>query len=142
MTIQEVANRMNWREYLQEITSEEEKELKEAGIVVAFGYSDDNVELRGALDEEIGGCDEFGINFFMGELFSAPCLDYGCEVDIDGCPLYKAMKPHLHFIQVSFSENGWKFETEIPHEEFYIVEDGEVYGQGIAFYLKDIGGGA
>lgn len=58
MTIQEVAEMMNGREYLNELTEKEEELLKESGIVVVFGYSDDNVELRGAVDEELGAWEE------------------------------------------------------------------------------------
>lgn len=54
MNAKEFAAMLNGREYRREITKAEEKEAKAAGLIVAFGASDDNLELRGAVDDEIG----------------------------------------------------------------------------------------
>ena len=53
MDIKEFANKLNGRTYLNEITKEEEKIAKELGYVIVFGYSDDNTEFKGAIDDEI-----------------------------------------------------------------------------------------
>ena len=60
MTLKEFAKMLDGREYLHEITKEEEALAKEFGFVVVFGYSDDNAELRGAIDDEIG-CYDGGV---------------------------------------------------------------------------------
>ena len=57
MTAKELAEVLSGREYGMEIGREEEKEAKAAGLVVVYGYSDDNVELRGAIDSEEGAYD-------------------------------------------------------------------------------------
>ena len=57
MTIQEFAKLLDGREYGEEITSAEEASAKDAGFIVAFGYSDDNLELRGAAHDEVGAWD-------------------------------------------------------------------------------------
>ena len=44
MTLKEFAKMLDGREYLHEITKEEEALAKELGFVVVFGYSDDNAE--------------------------------------------------------------------------------------------------
>jgi hypothetical protein len=36
-----------------EINKAEERQAKDAGLVVVFGYSDDGVELRGAIHDEV-----------------------------------------------------------------------------------------
>ena len=60
MTLKEFAKMLDGREYGGEITKEEEALAKELGFVVVFGYSDDNAELRGAIDDEIG-CFDGGV---------------------------------------------------------------------------------
>ncbi len=54
LTKEELAARINGRAYRDEITPEEEKLAKENSLVVIFGASDDLIELRGAINEEIG----------------------------------------------------------------------------------------
>lgn len=47
MTAKELAEMLFGRKYGMEITSEEARATKDAGLVVVYGYSDDNVEFRG-----------------------------------------------------------------------------------------------
>ena len=54
MTAKELAAELSGRKYGMEIDSSEEQEAKDAGLVVVDGCSDDNVELRGAIDSEVG----------------------------------------------------------------------------------------
>ncbi len=54
LTKEELAARLNGRQYREEITPEEEQLAKENSLVVIFGYSDDLIELRGAINEELG----------------------------------------------------------------------------------------
>ena len=107
MTLKEFAKILDGREYLHEITKEEEALAKELGFVVVFGYSDDNAELRGAIDDEIG-CYDGGI-LEHDDLPSVIYADW-CPKDID-C--------------------SWSYGTSIPHENFNIYEDGELYCVGI-----------
>ena len=129
--------RMNGREYLSEITAQEAEELKNDGIIVAYGYSDDNVEFSGAISAEIGAFNGTDIEFFEGELLNLPCA---CSEDVcvSECTLVKKLLKGLKRIRADFTMNGWEFKTDIPHEEFSIMEDGELDGKGIAFYQKDI----
>jgi len=54
LTKEQLAAMLNGRRYRDEITEKEEKLAKENNLVVLFGASDDLIELRGAIDEEIG----------------------------------------------------------------------------------------
>lgn len=107
MTLKEFAALLDGRAYGHEITKEEEALAKELGFVVVFGYSDDNAELRGAIDDEIG-C--FGGGAFVHEDLPAAIYADWCPEDID-C--------------------SWAYGTSIPHEKFYIYEDGDLYCVGI-----------
>lgn len=107
MTLKEFAKMLDGREYRHEITKEEEALAKELGFVVVFGYSDDNAELRGAIDDEIG------------------CFDGGV-LEHDDLPnmIYAMWCPE-------YIDCSWAYQTSIPHEKFHIYEDGELYCVGI-----------
>lgn len=107
MTLKEFAQMLDGSEYLNEITKEEKALAKELGFVVVFGYSDDNAELRGAIDDEID-CFNGGV-LEHDDLPSAVYADW-CPEDID-C--------------------SWAYRTSIPHENFNIYENGELYCVGI-----------
>lgn len=131
-----VAEKLNGREYGSELTDEEADQLKSVGLVVAFGYSDDNVEFRGAFNEEVGGWEDFEIAFLDGDIL------YKCHDDCNEhvCPLWKDAISRAQIIRATFRKEGWKFDAYIPHEKFTIMEDGEVFGEGIVFAYEDIGG--
>lgn len=106
MTIFEFAEKLNGREYGEEMTPLEEQEAKKLGFVVVFGYSDDNTEFRGAYDDEIG------------------CFDDGRVYENEG-----------KYIDAVWCKNGysWIYKTNIEHAVFDIYEDGEKYCRGIVF---------
>lgn len=107
MTLKEFAAMLDGREYLHEITKEEEALAKELGFVVVFGYSDDNAELRGAIDDEIG------------------CFDGGKleHKDLPDAIYAKWCDREINYL--------WSYETSIPHETFRIYEDGDYWCVGI-----------
>lgn len=131
-----VAENLSGREYGSELTDEEEEQLKSVGLVVAFGYSDDNVEFRGAFNDEVGGWEDFEIAFLDGDILYK-CHDY-CNEHV--CPLWKDAISRAKTIRATFRNEGWKFDADIPHEKFTIMEDGEVFGEGIVFAYEDVGG--
>ena len=49
MTSKELAELLNGREYGEETTPEIIKLAKDNGLVIVYGYSDDNTELEGAI---------------------------------------------------------------------------------------------
>ena len=107
MTLKEFAQMLDGREYLHEITKEEEALAKELGFVVVFGYSDDNAELRGAINDEIG------------------CFDGG--------KLEHEDLPDVIYAKWCDREANyaWSYQTSIPHETFRIYEDGDYWCIGI-----------
>lgn len=107
MTLKEFAQMLDGREYRHEIAKEEEALAKELGFVVVFGYSDDNAELRGAIDDEIG-CFDGGVL----EHEDLPDAIYAKWCDRD-------------------TNYAWSYKTSIPHETFRIYEDGDYWCIGI-----------
>ena len=108
MTIYEFAEGLNGREYLNEITSIEAQRAKELGFVVVFGYSDDNAEFCGAIDDEID------------------CYNGGVIVEQSG-----------KYIKAIWCEGdyAWTYETNIPHATCDSYDEGEKYCKGIVFEM-------
>jgi hypothetical protein len=65
ITAQEFADMLHGREYGSEISKGEEELAKLTGLLVVYGYSDDNIELRGVIDEELPAFD--GLEFSVGK---------------------------------------------------------------------------
>lgn len=130
MTAKELANKLNGREYGNELDYGLDIQAKENGLVVVFGYSDDNAEFRGAIYDEVG------------------CYDGGTiYLDEQGNIIYPDDFPggyHGNLFQIEAvrcdKEIGaaWSYRTDIPHETFNIYEDGELYCVGIVFSLEDL----
>jgi len=133
MNAQELAARLDGREYGSEITKEEAAEAKAAGLVVVYGYSDDNMEFDGAFRDEFG-CYGGGTAY----LAATGLLQNDC--DCDDCPHFARLKNSAPTIKAVWDRDGysWIYETAIPHATFEIVDGGEKYCRGIVFALADI----
>lgn len=131
MNIKEIAEKLNGREYDGEILLKEEcNYLRDLGFVVVFGYSDDNAEFRGAIDDEVGCYGGKDILINKDGIFEE------CECE---CKYSKLAKEKAKVIEAIWgTEYSWEYKTNIPHEEFEIFEDGEKYCKGIVFDIKEL----
>lgn len=112
----EYGNLVNFNSDAKEIF----ERAKENNLVVVFGASDDLMEFRGAIDDESdcynGGFTYLDKNGITEDSFRPDRIDaIWCKNDV-----------------------AWTYETEIPHETFKVMEDGEVYCIGIVFSIKDL----
>lgn len=133
----ELAVKLNGREYGEEITKEECAKAKAAGLVVVFGYSDDNVELRGAIRDEVGAYDGTTIHVTNAGLLKRECDD-------ERCPHFAREKEKATPIVARWCAPGedfdWTFETAIPHTTFEIMDGDEKFCRGIIFALEHVKG--
>lgn len=139
MTAKELAAMLSGREIGGEIFPEEEQIAKDYGLVVVYGYSDDNMELRGAIEEEIGAYEGTVVYITAAGLLEEPACDSAEDCD---CPYFVAAQKEAKAIEaVWHDEDGpcWTYETDIPHETFDIYEDGEVWCVGIVFSMEHLG---
>ena len=139
MEANELAAVLNGREYRAEISASEEVLAKAAGLVVVFGASDDLMEFRGAISDELGAYDGTTARVSpTGLLKSWESVD---KEDEDAAEAYfKAKLGGYREIKALWDSGGgysWTFSTDIPHATFEIVEDGEPYCRGIVFKLAD-----
>lgn len=135
--LKEWANKLNGREYGAELTLEEEKQLQKQGLIVVFGASDDLCEFSGAITDEVD-CYEGGtIHIDKNGLFQ-PC---GCDCE-DTCVHAQEAKKRCKTITAEWCDPlsffTWSYKTNIPHEEFSIMENGESYCQGIIFDINSL----
>ena len=130
------------REYGNEITQEEEKIAKESGLFVIFGYSDDNMEIRGLQYDELP-C-------YRGKSFlidSKGVLPWGSVSDIE-TEFEEEVREWFDRKKIAVpikacwckEDDGaaWTYETEVPHAPFNIYEDGEIYCVGLVIDSSDL----
>ena len=138
MTARELAAMLNGREYGEEITRPEAQEAAEAQLVVVYGYSDDNVEFCGAIQDEVGAYD--GGTFYINKdgLVDEPACGIAENIS---CPYFAKVRDAARKIEAVWHDEGgpcWTFETDIPHETFTIFEDGEPFFEGIVFSMEQL----
>ena len=136
MTAAQLAERLNGIEYPASISRDLEAQAKAAGLVIVFGASDDLMEFRGAIHDEIGCCDGGTAYLGAGDLLQNDC-------DSEDCPHFARAKERAPKIEALWCEEpgySWTYKTSIPHETFEVVEDGGQYCRGIVFALADLAG--
>jgi hypothetical protein len=131
--IEEVANILDKIEYGEDISPIDMKYAKCNDAVIVFGASDDLLEFRGAINDEVG-CYGGGMVYFnrSGELRS--------ECGDDYCPYFAKLRANASKIKAIWGAGGyaWTYETDIPHETFEMTDDGCYYCRGIVFLLSDV----
>lgn len=133
MKLVDFAKLFNGREYMNEITQNEQVLLKNHNYVMVFGYSDDNMEFRGAIHAGISAYDGTTAYLTSDGLVVNKC-------DCDNCPYHEDAKKNAKTIDAFFDlgEYSWVYNTAIPHETFEILEDSEPYCLGIIFALDSV----
>jgi len=134
---EELAEKLNGREYLAEITKEEEIQAKKNGLIVVFGYSDDNIELRGAWDDEIPAYGGISLRITAEGPIKNNCKN-------DNCPYFeKLFQSTTNYISAKWQkEEGydWWIESNLPFAPFDIIENNDEYSdkfcRGIVIDIK------
>lgn len=128
MTLKEMANAMNGVEY-----GEEQKRfyglLKKNNMIAVHGASDDLVEMIGCGDDEFGVYNGAVISLVKHMNFS----DEYIFADSNG-------KNEIEAVWCGEGKPAWSYITNIPHETFNVMEDGEVFCEGIVFSVWDLEG--
>lgn len=138
MTAKEFAEMLFGRENGMEISGEESRSAAESGLIALYGYSDDNVEIVGAFRDEVGAYN--GTTIFLTK--TGVLQDPACDcVENCNCPYFTRAKNNAKTVNAVWHNDGgpcWTFETDIPHETFTILEDGEPWCIGIVFSMEDL----
>lgn|SRR3984957_21112418 len=143
MTKEELAAKLNGRQYQEEITSAEEKAAKQEGLLVIFGASDDLCELRGAIHDEVSAWQGVEIRISKGGKL-LPVIEederevlkkYGVLKSVEEAR-QSATKVTAHWCKTK--EFSWTLETTAPAAPFDIMEDGDGYCRGLILDLKEL----
>lgn len=140
MTKEQLAAKITGREYGEELFPEEEQAARAAGLVIVFGASDDLLEFRGAINDEMGAYEGTSAYIVNGALWSGP----DCEDGPNGCKhAQEAAKRATESgkeIVAAWGDDDYSWiitAPSIPHVTFEVVEGDEKYCRGIVFELKD-----
>ena len=145
MTPKELADALNGVEYSTVALLHGDllmQRAKEAGLVIAYGYSDDLLEFDGAIYDEAGAPDTVVLIDTEGLL---PSFEAARE-DEEDCRRYFERKLNAREIEAiwrhrpsgEMDDPPWILKTDIPHESFMIVEEGEPFSRGIVFSLSSL----
>lgn len=129
ITAREAAALLDGCEYGEEGSRELFARMKAAGLVAIFGCSDDLMEMRGAVHDEVG---------FSAWFTPAGRLENDCHED--SCPYYRKLRNSAAMVEALWgAEPGISFiyRTAIPHETFLVMEGSDTYCRGIVFALAD-----
>jgi hypothetical protein len=143
MTAQEFAALLNGREYGHEITKAEEERAHIAGLVVVFGHSDDNVELRGCINDEVGAYDGTTLRITKSGHLLPDWESVNHDDEDEAQEYFRKKFAGVRTIEAVWCPAGdpglsWAYETTIPHATFLINEDGGPFCRGIVFHLSDV----
>ena len=122
-----VAGLLNNNSYGFEPSKSIEDYCKANGIVIVYGHSDDLMEFRGAIDEEIDCYG--GTSVFLDENGIIEKCDCNCKY-------YQKAVEEAEKIEALWCVGNydWSYETNIAHATFDIYDDGSKYCKGIVFY--------
>lgn len=138
MNAKEWAAKLNGRQYRDEIEDGESDLAKADGVLIIFGYSDDNVEFRGVIHDEIGAYNGTTIFIASGKRVRVLPDHDDCECEFCGFKAVKATAKKIEALWGEGSVYAWQFQTDVPHETFEILEDDEKFCLGIVIAAKDL----
>jgi len=130
MTAKEFAELLNGRQYRDEIGSKEEKIAKESSLLVIFANSDDTVEFRGAIDDEIYGRPIYVIK---GNIVT----EYDFDEDSEVLKKYGiTITPDLTvnaIWQPESLDSSWLITVDegVKHYNFDIFDDDDLFCRGV-----------
>lgn len=135
-----LAARLDGRDYGDEITIAEGKEAASQRLVVVFGTSDDLLEFRGAIDDELSAWEGVSVSIDRDGLQQGEC-ENKCECKI--CVRVRGMlKESASTVRAIWSERSdgpaWTIECDFPSYPFMIQEDGDPFCQGAVFSLDSL----
>lgn len=145
MNIKEWAGKLTGIEYPSYELNEAHDDLKADGIIAVYGSSDDLVEFRGIIGEEVGAYEGATVRIAVtenGELkvfdedenqetaeFNKKQIANMAKVEAIWCPEEDGQVFASWLIQIS---------DDIPHETFDIMEDGELFCRSILIHVDSI----
>ena len=135
MELKEFAKMLDGREYAcPQFTKEEIMIAKENRFVIIYGASDDLMEIDGAITDEAGVWDGGTVHIQIP--YDGPGQIIGGGVVAGNNGQHNVLRVEAKWCKDKTEDGNtitWSYDTSIPHEEFDILEDGEVNCRAIVF---------
>lgn len=143
VTKEELAKQLHGADMLNIVPEELVKVAKENNLVILYGYSDDLLELEGAIHDEVDAWNGVTIHLSKKGLSFPSCDDEDCCCNLQSDP---EGKPVSAYTQKVGEEYYWMIDTKIPHASFDILDKRETdmvpiiqkFCKGIVIDLKEI----
>jgi hypothetical protein len=140
MTVKEWAEKISGFEHPADELDDLNEEIKNDGIIIAYGASDDLLEFQGAVYNEVGAWE--GTEARISSRGKGTAFIFDEEENTDSAEFNREEIEQMQRIKAFWApkdiDASWKIETEIPHETFDIMEDGELFCRGIVFHVDDV----
>lgn len=139
MTPTELAATLTGIEYPVRIPKEIEAAARAAGLVIVFGASDDLMEFRGAIHDEVGAWNGATVRIDADGL--VPDFDEIVGIERDRKDRLRdyfrreGASKTIEALWCATDDCSWTYKTDIPHAVFVVKEDDDVYCRGIVFSL-------
>lgn len=144
-SLKEYAELLNNHEYGNDFDKDLVNDMKEDGVAVGYGCSDDLFELEGALSEEYDAWNKVKLVWFGNQFVKEDSVNELLEYVDDEYPmLYDSIKSmlkldNLPFIKIKTSSDcQFEYEPSFPCEFFNIMEDDDLYCKGFVFEVKSL----
>lgn len=140
LTKEQLAAKLTGIEYPPDrhITKETKAAAKAAGLLIVYGLSDDLMEFDGAFTDEVGASDGTVAYIDAVGVLDRGQIDDGDDEEIADFVNRKRAARKIEALWDPGDGYSWKFQTDIPHATFEIVEDGGPYCRGIVIDLADL----
>jgi hypothetical protein len=146
MTKEQFAAMLNNRQYGDEITKEECQLAKDCDLLVAFGYSDDGLELRGLIEDELGAWEGLTLHIFLNAN-NGKTIYHKAGQETSPIASFLQLKPLI--IEAIWCpdklatcpdnlDTSWLIKANVPHATFDIFDDEDLFCRGIVLDKKDI----
>jgi hypothetical protein len=140
MTAEEFARLLDGREYGDEMSKEENELAAENRLFVFFGSSDDNLEIRGIIDDEIGAYEGVGVEIDIAKTLNTPYQDIVSDETKKAVGKFVSLKTFT--VEAVWNpeslDTSWLITTDVPHATFDIMEDGDLFCRGIVVTESDV----
>jgi hypothetical protein len=140
MTVKEWAEKINGFEYPANELEHLNKKMAVDGIIIAYGASDDLLEFNGVIYAEVDAWKGTDVRIFSRGKGTA--FIFNKEENKDSAEFNRKEIEQMQKIKAVWRpkdiDASWKIETEIPHETFDIMEDGELFCRGVVFHVDDV----
>lgn len=137
ITKEELAKKIDGIKYGQDIDPSLVQGAKDNGLVIVYGFSDDLMEMEGAIYDE-GDC-YGGEKFLIDRDGILPDYDdIEEEEEMDEYVKRKKKSKTIHAIRCAQDEPAWTYKTKIPHATFHVMDEDGIQCRGIVFSVDDL----